>query len=122
MAIADVLKLPVRDTIFSARIVKNLIFFKAQITASVANKQERVFRSKYPAYVSSGGTMIDVISAAAKAMQRTALVFIKERILNIKESKVFLRGVISEIIQVMPFLILYICSAALAAFISTNSS
>ena len=50
MAIADVLRFPVRAIIFSASIEKKRIFFNAQITARVANKQERVLKSKYSIY------------------------------------------------------------------------
>ena len=39
-------KFPAITTNFRARIVKNLMFLKAQTTAKVKNKQERVFQSK----------------------------------------------------------------------------
>lgn len=39
-------RFPVIVTNLRARMVKNLMFLNAQITASVKNKQERVFQSK----------------------------------------------------------------------------
>ena len=39
-------RFPVVITSFRARMVKNLIFLNAQITANVRNRQERVFQSK----------------------------------------------------------------------------
>ena len=39
-------RFPAKPTSFLARIVKNLMFLNAQITASVKNRQERVIQSK----------------------------------------------------------------------------
>ena len=69
-------RFPVIFTSLRARMVKNLIFRKAQTTAKVKNKHERVFQSKYSQYALSGGTKKQVIKAAKAAMQKTAFLFI----------------------------------------------
>ena len=71
-----VLKFPVIKTIRLARIVKNLIFLKAQTTARVRNKQTSVFQSKYDKYSLSGGTKKQVARATKTATQKTVFFFI----------------------------------------------
>ena len=66
---------PAKVTSFRAKIVKNLMFLKAHITARVKNKQERVFKSKYPRYSLSGGTKNPVTIAASAAIQNTRFFF-----------------------------------------------
>ena len=70
------LKLPEKITSRLAIMVKNLMFLKAQITASVKNKQARVLKSKYDRYSLSMGTKKQVIIAAKAAMQKTVFFFI----------------------------------------------
>ena len=72
----SVRKLPVIKTKRLAKMVKNLMFLKAQITASVKNKQASVFQSKYVRYCKSGGTIIEVAIAANAAIQKTVCFFI----------------------------------------------
>ena len=69
-------KLPARVTSFLARMVKNFMFLNAQTTASVKNRQERVFQSKYPKYSLSGGTKKQVAKAAIAAIKTTTFFFI----------------------------------------------
>ena len=71
-----VLKFPVIKTIRLARIVKNLMFLKAQTTARVRNKQTSVFQSKYDKYSLSGGTKKQVARATKTATQKTVFFFI----------------------------------------------
>ena len=68
-------RLPARSTSFRERMVKNLMFLKAQITAKVRNKQESVFQSKYSRYALSGGTKKHETTAASAAMQKTTFFF-----------------------------------------------
>lgn len=70
-------KVPDFFTIARASIVKNFIFFKAQTTAKVQNKQVKVLKSKYPIYSLSGGTAKQVMTAKSAAVHKTALCFIK---------------------------------------------
>jgi hypothetical protein len=68
--------LPAKVTSFRAKIVKNLMLRRAQITASVKKRQDKVLRSKYPKYSLSGGTKKQVTIAADAAMQKTRFFFI----------------------------------------------
>ena len=70
------LRLPENNTSLRATIVKNLMFLNAQITASVKNKQAKVFQSKYVRYSLSGGTKKLVAIAAIAATQNTVFFFI----------------------------------------------
>ena len=90
-------KFPERVTSLRARMVKNLIFLSAQTTANVKNRQERVFRSKYPKYCLSGGTKNAVIKAANAAMQNTIFFFINLKAFKLAPSS----------IQIFATLILY---------------
>ena len=75
--VTAVLSVPDFLTIVRATIVKKWIFFKAQTTASVQNRQVSVLKSKYPRYSESGGMIKQVISASIAAIHRTALCLIK---------------------------------------------
>ena len=70
-ATVAVRRFPVKEMIFSAKIVKNLIFLNAHITASVQKRHVMVFKLKYSGYCASGGMIIEVIIAATAAIQRT---------------------------------------------------
>jgi hypothetical protein len=64
------------NTIFSAIILKNLMFLSAQTQASVQNRQVSVFKSKYSRYCLSGGTMTAVAIASKNAIHITAFFLI----------------------------------------------
>ena len=53
------------------------MFLNAQTTASTLKRQQSVLTSKYPRYSLSGGTINDVITAAATATARTTFFFRK---------------------------------------------
>jgi len=77
---ARVLVLPAVLTILRATMVKNLRFFKAQITANVQKRQVNVLKSKYPIYSASGVTIKQEIIASVAAITSTVFFAAKDLI------------------------------------------
>ena len=82
-------RFPASNTSFLARIVKNLMFLKAQTTAKVRKRQDSVLKSKYSIYALSGGTKKQVTNAATAAMQNTRFFLINLKAFKLSPDQYF---------------------------------